>query len=136
MDYLGHLISAHGVRADPSKLQAMLDWPIPKSLKALRGFLGLTRYYRKFIKGYGMIVTPLTNLLKKNEFHWGEEAHTAFSQLKQAVTNPPVFSLPDFTKPFVIECDAFGSGMGAVLMQDGRPLAYFSKALKGRMLSM
>lgn len=123
IDYLRHLISAHGVRADPGKIVSMLEWPIPKNLKALRGFLGLTGYYRKFIQGYGQIAAPLTQLLKKNSFSWTEETTQAFLKLKEAVTNPPVLPLPDFTKTFLIECDAYGVGVGAVLMQQGRPLA-------------
>jgi len=112
----------------------MLDWPRPKSLKALRGFVGLTWYYRKFVQGYGSIAAPLTQLLKKNSFNWGDEAETAFEALKRAVTNPPVLVLPNFSKPFLIECDASGKGIGAVLMQQQRPIAYFSQALKGRFL--
>jgi hypothetical protein len=134
IEYLGHLISQHGVRADPSKLDAMVSWPIPRSIKALRGFLGLTGYYRKFIRHYGLLAAPLSNLLKKNSFVWTSEATQAFEALKLAVTSPPVLRLPDFSLPFVIECDASGTGMGAVLMQEGRPLAFLSKALKGRTL--
>lgn len=136
IEYLGHVISDQGVRADPIKLQSMVSWPQPKSIKSLRGFLGLTSYYRKFIRGYGSIAAPLTQLLKKNGFKWTEAATEAFLKLKEAVTNPPVLALPNFSKAFIIECDASSVGIGAVLMQEGKPIAYFSQALKGRTLTM
>jgi hypothetical protein len=106
--YLGHLISTERVKADGKRLIAMVEWPKPKSLKALRGFLGLTGYYRKFIRGYGSIVAPLTDLLKKNAFAWNEVAETTFEELKAAVTNPLVLMLPNFNLLFVVECDASG----------------------------
>jgi hypothetical protein len=106
------------VKADGMKLKAMVNWPRPMSLKVLRVFLGLTGYYHKFVKGYGSIAAPLTNLLKKNVFLWSETAEHAFNALKSAITSPSVLVLPDFNKPFVIECYASGRGIGAVLIQN------------------
>ncbi|XP_030479163.2 uncharacterized protein LOC115696402 [Cannabis sativa] len=106
IEYLGHLVAADGVRADPSKITAMLDWPQPSTLKQLRGFLGLTGYYRRFVAHYASIAAPLTELLKKENFIWTEAACAAFRQLKQVMTVTPVLALPDFSKLFVIEADA------------------------------
>lgn len=132
VDYLGHIIAADGVRADPEKISAMLSWPLPTTPKQMRGFLGLTGYYRRFICGYGRIAAPLTAMLRKNNYIWTEAARKAFEELKSAMTQAPVLALPDFTKPFVVECDASGNGIGAVLMQGGRPIAFLSKALAER----
>jgi len=136
VDYLGHIVSEHGVRADQGKIQAMIDWPLPKTIKSLRGFLGLTGYYMKFIRHYGSIAAPLTSMLRKNSFVWTEAAEEAYKVLKTAMTQAPVLALPNFTQSFVIECDASGVGVGVVLMQNDRPVAFLSKALKGKALHM
>jgi hypothetical protein len=98
--------------------------------------LGLAGYYQKFIWNFGAIVSSINQLLSKDGFKWNDMAEKTFNDLKQALTSPPVLALPDFTQPFVIECDACGIGIGVVLSQNNHPIAYFSEALKGLALTL
>jgi hypothetical protein len=134
VECLGHLVSKDGIMVDPKKIDTMQDWPHPKTLKILHGFLGLTRYYRKFVKNYGKIAAPLTAVLKNNSFTWTPAAAQGFQTLKTSMCTTLVLALPDFTKTFVLECDASGKGINVVLMQEGRPLAFTSKQLSERNL--
>jgi hypothetical protein len=127
-------VGKDGIRVDPKKIEAMQDWLHPKTLKILHGFLGLTGYYRKFVKNYRKIVVPLTTLLKKNSFTWTPAVAQDFQTLKTAMSTTLVLALPDFTKTFVLECDASGKGTDTVLMQEGRPLDFTSKKLSERNL--
>ena len=128
--YLGHVLSADGVATDPSKVQAIKDWPRPTTVHALRGFLGFAGYYRKFVQHFGIIAQPLTELLKKDApFVWTSSQQETFTALQSALSTAPVLTHPDFQRPFHIDTDASGVGIGAALHQDGHPIAFISKTL-------
>jgi hypothetical protein len=134
--YLGHVISEGGVAMDADKVAAVAAWPQPRSARGLRGFLGLAGYYRKYIRDFGLIAAPLTRLLRRDAFTWDDDAEAAFQALKGALTTGPVLQMPDFSRSFVVDCDASGVGFGAVLHQTSGPLAYFSKPFAARHLKL
>ncbi|CAM8990785.1 unnamed protein product [Rhodiola kirilowii] len=125
--YLGHIISGEGMEVDPEKVANIRAWSTPTNLRQLRGFLGLSGYYRRFVHQYARIAEPLNALLRKDAFVWGQEAAEAFDKLKAHLSSAPTLALPDFTQTFVVQTDASGTGAGAVLSQKGHPIAYFSK---------
>ncbi|KAG8474462.1 hypothetical protein CXB51_031417 [Gossypium anomalum] len=131
VSFLGHVVSAPGIRVDPSKITAILNWKPPRNITEVRSFLGLAGYYRHFVKGFSTIATPMTRLLQKDvKFVWSEKCQRSFDQLKTYLTEAPVLVQPEFGKEFVIYSDASLLGLGCVLMQEGRVVAYASRQLK------
>jgi hypothetical protein len=122
MDFLGHKITKKGLKMDDHKVKAILNWEPPRSVPALRSFLGLASYYRKFIKNFAKIAAPLTNLLKKSlgTYDWDEVCNETFETLKGILVKAPVLKLPNFDKAFKIHFDASDFAIGRVLVQDGR----------------
>jgi hypothetical protein len=129
--FLGHTISSKGIAVDPSKVQEVMDWKPPTSVYQICSFLGLAGYYRCFILDFSRIAKPITELLKKGvKFVWSEKCEKAFHTLREHLTIALVLAQPDNTKPFNVYCDASGTGLGCVLMQDNRVIAYASRALR------
>ena len=134
VSYLGHVISDQGISTDPEKVKCIVDWPVPTSQKQLQSFLGLASYYRRFIKGFALVAAPLHALTNKGrEWIWTQECSEAFFELKKQLMSAPILSYPNFHLQFVVDTDASGEGLGAVLAQmvGGREhvLAYASRVL-------
>ena len=122
MKYLGNIVNERGLQTDPKKLEAIRDYPTPSSAKSLRAFIGMCSYYRRFVDGFSSIIAPLTALIGKKKgrdpIDWNDSAGEAFSKLKDALMNSPLMACPDFSKPFILQCDASQVGLGSVLAQE------------------
>ena len=138
--YLGHVVGSGRVRPNPEKLKAVEEYPVPITKRQVRGFLGLTGYYRKFIEGYARLAAPLTDLIKKqkpDKIIWTPQCEEAFKTLKETLCQSPILMNPNFEKTFILQTDASDRGVGAVLTQKDdeereRPIAYFSRKLLSR----
>ena len=129
--FLGHIVSSEGISVDPSKVEAVENWPKPKSVSEVRSFLGLAGYYRRFVEGFSKIASPLTQLTRKDvKFKWTDSCEGSFQELKKRLTSAPVLSIPTGGGGFVIYSDASKNGLGCVLMQNGKVIAYASRQLK------
>jgi hypothetical protein len=129
--FLGRVISSEGIAVDPSKVRDILDWEPSKSVHQVRSFIGLAGYYRRFILNFSKISKPITELLKKGtKYVWSKECDEAFQTLKKLLTTSPVLAQHDITKPFDVYCDASGTRLGCVLMQEGRVISYSSRQLR------
>jgi len=129
--FLGHIISSSGIVVDPSKVDVVSQWETPKSVTEIRSFLGFAGYYRRFIEGFSKLALPLTQLTCKGKtFVWDTQCENSFNELKQRLTTAPILILPKPDEPFVVYCDAFKLGLGGVLMQDGKVVAYASRQLR------
>jgi hypothetical protein len=137
LQFLGHIITSEGIKPDPRKVKVVQDMSVPEDQSALRRFLGLTNYFRKYIRDYARITVPLTDLIEGNlskrqtskvKINWSPEGLVAFDSLKYSLVTAPVLTLPDFTKPFEVIADASDFALGAILIQEGKPIAYESRS--------
>ncbi|GKF29935.1 putative reverse transcriptase domain-containing protein [Tanacetum coccineum] len=131
VQFLGHVIDSEGIYVDPAKIESIKDWASPKSPTEIRQFLGIAGYYRRFIEGFSMIAKPMTKLTqKKVMFEWGDKQEASFKLLKQKLCIAPILALPEGSEDFIAYCDALKKGLGDVLMQREKVIAYASRQLK------
>ncbi|GKD84941.1 putative reverse transcriptase domain-containing protein, partial [Tanacetum coccineum] len=131
VQFLGHVIDRRGIHVDPAKIESIKDWASPKTPTEIRQFLGLAGYYRRFIEGFSKIAKPMTKLTqKKVAFEWGDKQEAAFQTLKTKLCSAPILALPQGAENFIVYCDASHKGLGAVLMQNEKVIAYASRQLK------
>ena len=129
--FLGHIVSEEGIQVDPRKIEVIIEWKPPRNVTEVRSFLGLVGYYRRFVKGFSMIATPMTRLLQKNvKFEWNEKCQASFEKLKAFLIEAPILTQPTYGKEYLIFSDASLNGLGCVLMQKGKVVVYASRQLK------
>ncbi|KAI0529675.1 hypothetical protein KFK09_002229 [Dendrobium nobile] len=127
--FLGFVVSSAGVQVDKRKVDAITMWPTPRSFTEIRSFHGLANFYRRFIKNFSTVMAPITDVLKLKQFYWGIDQQSSFDAIKVALSSAPVLALPNFDKPFHVDTDASGTGIGAVLSQENRAIEFFSEKL-------
>jgi hypothetical protein len=130
--FLGFVVTAYGIQVDEEKVKVIKDWPTSTNVSQVRSFHGLVGFYWRFVQDFSTISTPPNNLTKKDvPFKWGDEQDQAFEEFKRKLCEAPLLQLPNFGKTFEIECDASGIDIGGVLLQEGKPVTYFSEKLNG-----
>ncbi|XP_044478615.1 uncharacterized mitochondrial protein AtMg00860-like [Mangifera indica] len=127
--FLGYVISSEGVMVDQTKVEAIKTWPQPKIITEAKSFHGLASFYKRFVLNFNSIMAPITKCMKKESFEWTKAADDAFEKIKQRLCEAPILALPNFDQLFKVECDASGVGIGVVLTQLKKPIAYFSEKL-------
>ena len=131
VSFLGHIVSEEGIQVDLKKVEVIIEWKPPRNVIKVRSFLGLAGYYRRFVKEFSMTAAPMSRLLQKNvNFEWSEKCQASFKKLKAFLTEAPVLTQPTYGKEYVIFRDASLNGLGCVLMQEGKVVAYASRKLK------
>lgn len=131
VQFLGHVVNNEGIKVDPAKIESIMNWERPKSPTKVRSFMGLAGYYRRFVKDFAKIASPLTKLTRKNEkYEWNDKCEESFQELKKRLVTAPILTLPDEQGNFMIYSDASHKGLGCVLIQHGKVIAYASRQLK------